>query len=387
MDQQQLHFRLASFYFAYFLMLGGIAPFFSLYLNKLGFSGVQIGILLALMPLARVVAPPAWAWLADHQGSRRPLVRMTTAAAAVSCAGFLFAKSFAGLFVVILLLNVFWCAALPLVEATTMAHLRGRLGDYGRIRVWGSVSFMLSVIVLGQILDYTGILWLPVMLLTLFTVNAMAAWILPVDRAHAHHEEHVPMREILRRPEVLALFAACFLMALAHGPYNTFYSIHLVEHGYSQSAVGWMWAVSVLAEIVVFLLMPRLLRRFSIPAIMSFSLGCAVVRFLIIGWLTQSTLLMALAQTMHAATFGAHHAAALAAIHHFFRGRTQSRGQALYTSFGFGAGGVLGGLASGWLWQHTSPAVTFSCASGVALIALLVVASRLRSVSPARVAA
>jgi len=384
MDQQQLHFRLASFYFAYFLMLGGIAPFFSLYLNKLGFSGVQIGILLALMPLARVVAPPAWAWLADHQGSRRPLVRMTTAAAAVSCAGFLFAKSFAALFVVILLLNVFWCAALPLVEATTMAHLKGRLGDYGRIRVWGSVSFMLSVVVLGQLLDFTGILWLPVMLVALFTVNVMAAWILPVDRSHAHHEEHVPLREILRRPEVLALFAACFLMALAHGPYNTFYSIHLVEHGYSKSAVGWMWAVSVLAEIVVFLLMPRLLRRFSIPAIMSFSLGCAVVRFLIVGWLAQSTLLMALAQTMHAATFGAHHAAALAAIHHFFRGRTQSRGQALYTSFGFGAGGVLGGLASGWLWQHTSPAVTFTCASGVALIALLVVASRLRSVAPAR---
>jgi PPP family 3-phenylpropionic acid transporter len=383
MNQQQLHFRLASVYFAYFLMLGGIAPFFSLYLNKLGFSGVQIGILLALMPLARVVAPPAWAWLADHQGSRRPLVRITTAAAAVSCAGFLFAKSFAALFVVIVLLNVFWCAALPLVEATTMAHLKGRLGDYGRIRVWGSVSFVLSVVALGQILDRTGILWLPVMLLALFTVNAMAAWILPVDRAHAHHEEHAPLRETLRRPEVLALFAACFLMAAAHGPYNTFYSIHLVEHGYSKSAVGWMWAVSVLAEIVVFLLMPRLLRRFSIPAIMSFSLGCAVVRFLMVGWFTQYVVLTALAQTMHAATFGAHHAAALAAIHQFFRGRTQSRGQALYTSFGFGAGGVLGGLASGWLWQHTSPAVTFSCASGVALIALLVVASRLRSVAPA----
>jgi len=215
----------------------------------------------------------------------------------------------------------------------------------------------------------------------------MAAWILPVDRAHAHHEEHAPLVETLRRPEVLALFAACFLMAAAHGPYNTFYSIHLVEHGYSKSAVGWMWALSVLAEIMVFLLMPRLLRRFSIPAIMSFSLGCAVVRFLIVGWFTQYVVLTALAQTMHAATFGAHHAAALAAIHQFFRGRTQSRGQALYTSFGFGAGGVLGGLASGWLWQHTSPAVTFSCASGVALIALLVVASRLRMVAPAHAAA
>jgi PPP family 3-phenylpropionic acid transporter len=210
--------------------------------------------------------------------------------------------------------------------------------------------------------------------------------VLPVDRAQHHHEEHTPMREILRRPEVRALFAACFLMALAHGPYNTFYSIHLVEQGYSKSALGWMWAVSVVAEIFVFLLMPGLLKRFSIPMIMSFSLGCAVVRFLLIGWLPQSTALMVLAQTMHAATFGAHHAAALAAIHQFFRGRTQSRGQALYTSLGFGAGGVLGGLASGWLWQHTNAAVTFSCASGVALIALLVVAGRLRMTSPARAA-
>src|SRR6185369_16170155 len=97
-------------------------------------------------------------------------------AAAVSCAGLLFAKSFTALFVVILVLNIFWCAGLPLVEATTMAYLRWRLGDYGRIRVWGSVSFMMSVVVLGQILDRTGIAILPLILVVLFTVNALAAW-------------------------------------------------------------------------------------------------------------------------------------------------------------------------------------------------------------------
>jgi len=182
MNQKQLHFRLGGFYFVYFLMLGGVAPYFSLYLRKLAFDGVEIGTLLALMPLARVFAPNAWAWIADHQGQRRPLVRMTTAAAALSCAGLLLAKSFGGLFVVILVLNIFWCAALPLVEATTMGHLKGRLGDYGRIRVWGSISFVISVVLLGQILDRTGILWLPVMLVTLFALCALAAWALPVDQ-------------------------------------------------------------------------------------------------------------------------------------------------------------------------------------------------------------
>lgn len=384
MTPKRLHRRLASFYFVYFLMLGGIAPYFSLYLKKLGFSGVQIGTLLALMPLARLFAPNAWAWIADHQGKRRPLVRLTTAAAAVSCAGLLFAKTFGWLLFVIVVLNVFWCAALPLVEATTMAHLKGRLGDYGRIRVWGSLSFVISVVVLGQILDSTGILCLPLMLLVLFTMNALAAWILPVDQPPPHHEDHLPLGQIVRRPEVVALFSACFLMALAHGPYNTFFSIQLVENGYSKGWVGWLWAVSVLAEVGVFLLMPRLMRRFSIPAIISFSLGCAVVRFLLIGWAAHSVVLMVLAQSMHAATFGAHHAAALAAIHQFFRGRTQARGQALYTSIGFGAGGAIGGFVSGWLWEHANPALTFTFGAAAALVALLVVAARLRTVTLTR---
>jgi PPP family 3-phenylpropionic acid transporter len=387
MNQQQLHFRLSSFYFVYFLMLGGIAPYFSLYLRKLGFSGVQIGTLLALMPLARVFAPTAWAWLADHQGSRRPLVRLSTAAAALACCGLLVAKSFGALFIVILLLNVFWCAALPLVEATTMGHLKGRLGDYGRIRVWGSVSFVISVVVLGQILDRTSILWLPALLVLLFSLNAAAAWALPVDRAAPHHEEHAGLRQIMRRPEVVALFIACFMMAVAHGPYNTFYSIHLVETGYSKASVGWFWALSVIAEIAVFLAMPRLLQRFTIPSIIVFSLGCAVLRFLIIGWLADNTVLMAFAQIMHAATFGAHHAAALAAIHQFFRGRTQSRGQALYTSLGFGAGGVVGGFLSGWLWETAGAGVTFSFAAGAALVAMWVVAVRMRPAALTRAAA
>jgi PPP family 3-phenylpropionic acid transporter len=386
MTPRQLHVRLAAFYFAYFLMLGGYAPYFSVYLKRAGFDPVEIGILLALAPATRIFAPTLWAWIADHHGHRRLLVRLTSAAAAVTCAGLLFAERFGTLFTVLLMLNVFWSAALPLVEATTFGHLRGRLGDYGRIRVWGSVSFVLAVVLSGALLDRTGILWLPAVLLALFSLNALAAWALPRDLASAHHEEHAPLAETLRRPEVMALFAACFLMSAAHGPYNTFFSIHLVDHGYSKSAVGWLWAVSVLAEIGLFLVMPRLMLRFSVPAIIAASLGCAVPRFLMIGWLVESAPAMVLAQCLHAATFGAHHAAALAAIHHFFRGRYQARGQALYTALGFGAGGAVGGLASGWLWEQAGPELTFSCAALAALLALGVVAARLRPSTLARAA-
>jgi PPP family 3-phenylpropionic acid transporter len=378
MSGQQFYLRLSAFYFVYFLMLGAFAPFFGVYLKALGLSSFQIGVLLGIVPVVRAVFPALWGWLADHQGQRRHLVRLTTAAAALACAGLLLVRSFGWLAAVLFVLNVFWCASLPLVEATTFGLLGGRLGDYGRIRVWGSLSFVIAVLAVGPALDRAGVAILPGVLLGLFTLMAGAAWLLPADHAGPHHAEHVPLRDVLRRPEVIALFAACFLMSLAHGPYNNFYSIHLVDEGYSKTTVSWLWTLSVVAEVGVFLWMPHILRRASIAAVIAFSLGCAVLRFLVIGWLVRAPAALAAAQLLHAATFGAHHAAALAAVHHFFRGRHQARGQALYTALGFGAGGAAGAFASGWLWDHAGPGLTFTFGAAAALLALVVVLARLR---------
>ena len=106
--------------------------------------------------------------------------------------------------------------------------------------------------------------------------------------------------------------------------------------------------------------MPWLMRRFSLPQILAVSLACAVLRFLLIGWGVDVLALILLAQTLHAITFGAFHAAAVALVHHFFAGRHQARGQALYGSLTYGAGGMLGGLASGPLWQHWGAAAMYS---------------------------
>lgn len=378
LNDSQLRFRLSLFYFVYFAMLGAYAPYFGLYLERLGFEPQQIGLLLGLVPVVRTVFPTLWAWLADHHGNRRALIKWTTVGATLASAALLLGDSFGWLLLTLFVLNVFWCAALPLAEASTFGHLRGRMGDYGRIRVWGSLSFILVVVALGPLLDWTGIEILPWALLLLFAAMAAAAWLLPPDREVAHAAGHAPLGEILLRKEVLVLFAACFFMSLAHGPYNGFYSIYLVANGYSKTAVGALWAVSVIAEILVFLWMPRILARYSIPTVIGFSLLCAVVRFAVIGWAVQFPAIITAAQLLHAATFGAHHAAALAAVHRIFQGRYQARGQALYSGVGFGAGGALGVFASGWLWTHAGPGWTFTCGAAAALVAWVLVAGRLR---------
>jgi PPP family 3-phenylpropionic acid transporter len=172
----------------------------------------------------------------------------------------------------------------------------------------------------------------------------------------------------------VALLAGFFLMQVAHGPYNAFYSIHLAEAGYSKTAIGWFWSLGVLAEIVMFLWLPRLMRAFSLDRILLFSFGCAFVRFLMIAWGVGSPAILVVAQLMHAVTFGAFHSAGVAVIHRIFRGRNQARGQALYTSLGYGMGGTFGTLAAGYAWEAWGATWTFSVAAFAALAAFLVVA-------------
>ena len=179
--------------------------------------------------------------------------------------------------------------------------------------------------------------------------------------------EPEPVWTILRRPEVAALLGACFLMNLAHGPLYAFFSLYLVDHGYSKAAVGWMWSIGVVAEIIVFLLMPALMRRYTLSAILLACFAATAARFLMIGWGVDSAPILFAAQLLHGLSFGAYHAAAVTAIHRWFQGAHQVRGQAIYLSVSFGAGGVLGSALSGLSWDSIGPAWTFSFAAFAAL--------------------
>jgi PPP family 3-phenylpropionic acid transporter len=229
------------------------------------------------------------------------------------------------------------------------------------------------VVGLGYAFDYIAIAWL----LWAGVVCELGILIFSRQIPHievlAHHTDHQPIKQIVMQPRVLALLSACFLMSVAHGAYYTFYSIYLVEHGYAKSAVGGLWALGVICEIGVFFLMPWLARRFGYTRILLFSFGLAVIRFTLIGWAVDFLLLLLVAQMLHAATFGAYHAASVGLIHEFFQGRHQSKGQALFGSLTYGAGGVLGGMASGPIWQHYGASVLYSCSAGVALIGLLLI--------------
>jgi PPP family 3-phenylpropionic acid transporter len=366
-----LYWQLAGFYFFYFAYLGAFAPYFSLYLDSLGYGAAAIAMLLALPQVMRIFAPHLWGLLADRTSQRVRIVYLTGAAGTLCYLGVFAANAWAWLFACIALWSFFWSAALPLMESATLDHLGSRSAQYGRIRLWGSLGFIAAVVGVGALLDIVPMaVLLPVVGAAMAGI-LLVTWRVPEPRRDVRATQSAPIAHVLRSREVIGLIGACFMMAVAHGPYYTFFSLHLAAQSYSKTAIGWMWAVGVIAEIAVFAGLPWLNRRFSPRALLIASLAIAAVRFVLIGWAAQFAAILFAAQLMHAATFGVFHAAALVSVHRLFQGPNQARGQAVYSSLCYGLGGTLGGLGSGIAWEWLGPALTFGAASLCALLGIL----------------
>lgn len=376
------YWRLSAYYFFYFGFVGAFSPYFTLYLQSLQFTAADIAILMSLMQVMRILAPNLWGWLAERVGVPVLIVRLSAVASLTGFGLFFLTAEFAGIFVGMALMAFFWSAALPLIESVTFSHLGDQGHRYASIRVWGSVGFIVAVLGIGHALEdlqITATLWMTALVLAGIV---LCAFLVPDTAPPAVQRVPMSLRQVLARAEVRALLGACFFMSAAHGALYVFYSIHLVDNGYGKAFVGWMWTLGVVAEIVVFLFMPRLIKRYTLRAMLLVSFAAAVLRFLLIGWGVGNFALLVLAQLLHGATFGAYHAAAIAAINQWFPGKLQSRGQALYGSLSFGAGGMFGGLLSGLTWDAIGSAWTYSLGSAFALAGLLWLIKGWRPVLP-----
>lgn len=374
------YWRLSGFYFFHFAVIGAFVPYWTLYLQSLSFSALQIGILMSLLLVTRIFAPAVWGWLADHTGRRMMVVQFAALGGFVSFIGFFFGQSFAWIFMAMLLMSFCWSAALPLIEAVTLSHLRDKTDRYGQIRSWGSVGFILAVVGVGYLLDRVGIIWLLWVVLVLKLGILVFSRSVPESEVIGERVDQESMRQLCQRPEVLAFLFSSLLMIFAHGVYYTFFSIYLVEHGYDKGFVGWLWAIGVICEIGVFFLMPWMMRRFSLKIILMFSFACAVLRFLMIGWGVEWVAVIVCAQVLHAATYGAHHVAAMMLVHRFFQGRHQAKGQTIYTSVSYGLGGTLGAILSGSAWDNLGAETTFTISAVSALLGMILVAWKVKMI-------
>ena len=369
-------FAFGSVSFAYFAYAGLFGTYAPLWFQSLGFSTLAIGVLASVQSATRLFSPYAWGWLADHTGQRTRLLRVAVALALTVALGLFVSPAYGWMVGVTLALFVCTAGVVPISEAA-LAHLVSRgqtldAGRYGRVRVWGSIGFILAVVGSGVLLQGLGVGRFPVLVVALLALLLAAALRLPVVVEAAHGSEAAPgALAVLREPVVAWFFAGVFFTVLAHTSLYAFFSLYLVSLGYTKSAVGLVWAVGVLAEVAWFWFQGAWLARLSTHAWLLIAAAVSVVRFGTTAAFGASPALLVLAQCLHAITFAAQHSSCVAVLNRHFPGRLRGRGQALYTVLGYGASGVIGGVAGGALSQAHGFAAVFWAASAAAAVATL----------------
>ena len=369
----KLHQRLSRFYFVYYFFVGAFVPYWGLYLKSEQFTAADIGILMSLFQISRIFAPNFWGWLADHTGKRAQWIQLTAFLGLCGFTAVFWAHGFYWLFFVMAALSLFTSSTLPLAESLTLAHLATTNGHYSRIRMWGSLGFIVASVILGYFIDFAGIRSLLWFLLIVQMVLLMLSRTLPDPKVVQHAHDQFSIWQVIKQPNVIALLVGCSLMVTAHGVLYNFYSIYLSDHGYSKGLIGLLWSVGVICEIGIFMLMPKIMQHYSLKTILLISLALAVFRFCLIGFAIDNIWLLVLAQTLHAATFGSFHAASVEVITQFFNGRHQAKGQAMYNSVAYGIGGTIGGVAGGYALQYLGGQKTFMLAAIFPLIGILVI--------------
>lgn len=357
------YWRLSILYFVYFALVGVISPYWPVYLNAIGFSGNQIGLIIALPMLTRIAAPSVWGWLADRSGRYLQVVRIGSLAAFIAFTGLFFVSGFWGVVLFTCVFTFFWNAILPQIEVITLDCLKDNSHFYSYIRLWGSIGFIVAVVALGvafEVMSAHSMLWIIWGLLAGILLST-----LPLPQT-----EHVAKKTqsgesflaSLFTPQTASFFIASIFLHVSHGGFYGFYSLYLLQYDYSSTFVGVLWAIGVVAEIIIFIKVPAIFRRFSLKACLVFSIVIAALRWWIVAQFPQSAWLIIFAQALHAFTFGLAHAVAMEYLRTSFPAQVKGRAQALYSALCFGAGGAIGAYVSGILWSF-DPAWCFYAAS------------------------
>ncbi|MBT3310351.1 MAG: MFS transporter [Gammaproteobacteria bacterium] len=366
------YFRLSGFYLFYFATLGVLIPYWSPYLESLGFTIMEIGELTAILAATKIVAPNIWGWWADRRGEHLLIVRFASLASIIAFAGVFLGSGYWWMALIIALFSFFWNASLPQFEAVTLNHLGKSVERYSSIRLWGSVGFIVTVAALGPLLEWQGVWLVPLALILLMVGIWLSSLLIPAVPDPEHEHPHISLRSVLGRPVVVALLLVAFLNQAAHGTYYTFFTLYLESFGHDKGVIGMIWALSVGAEVAAFTLMARWMPRFGERNLLLVSLFLGTLRWLLTALFPQSLELMFLVQMLHAASFGVIHAVSIHMIHDLFRGKLQGRGQALYSSVSFGVGGVVGSLLGGIVWTQLGAEAIFLFSALLSAVALWV---------------
>jgi MFS transporter, PPP family, 3-phenylpropionic acid transporter len=317
-------------------------PFLPLWLAVKGLAVSEIATVVAAMMAVRVIGAPFFSWLADHSGNRILVIRSCAILALIAYCLLPFTNGFGQILLVAMAAGLFFAPVFPLTEGFSVDASAAYGLDYGRIRLWASVSFLTGSLLSGAlliILPHSATVWL---IAGAQCFNVIATLLLPPEpkKFAEHHVQTLDFMGALKflfaSRFTVFLFAASLANA-SHAMMYSFSSVHWTSLGFSTLTIGLLWACAVVSEVGLFAFSNRIIERLGSPLLLCVGLGGGVVRWTGMAFAT-GPIMFGVLQALHAISFAAAHLALM----HFIRlnvpSKLRNTAQGLYAAL---AGGVL----------------------------------------------
>lgn len=369
--------RLSSNYFFYFALLGLTLPYLSIFLDGHGFNSRQVGEILAIITATKIIAPSLWAMLADKSQKPLLIIKIGAFLALISFSGLYWFTLYWPITLSLSLFTLFWTAILPQLEVHTLNSIKRSNKIYARIRLWGSIGFITLAVLAGEIISrfgYQNFISLGVFILAGLFLSSLLLKGGHKQKAQKKLENvTTSIIDKIKHKHFISFLSASLLLQISFGPYYSFFALFLRDLQYSGLAIGLFISLGVLAEILAFIYMGALFKRFSLHSLLVFSLLITSLRWALMPLVADNVFLLAINQLSHAASFAVYHSASMKFISSHFTRAQQSRAQGIYLGGVFGVGGAIGAYLSGLLWLDGEGATnTFFLAGISALLAAIV---------------
>ncbi len=374
-----IHFRhpirvLKTCYFCHFVYLGTMVAFMPVYLAHLGFDKSQIGTLFSGMAVSRIISALFMSFIADKFQNRKRVLFVAIAGTFLGLTGLLVSRTYPQLMINLFIIGLFVGPVIPMLDATTIDQLGEKYYKFGRIRLYGTLSFGFATLGLGYLIKAFTPHSIIVVLLASYGCMLLMTPVLPDSQVKGQMQ--FSYRElkshVLRRRIVLFLLTG-FLFNLAFTAYNIFFSLHLKTIGYSSATIGFAWLLSTLAEAGYFFIAPTISRRFPPETLILIAYIATGFRWLLMGWSSSLTAILLL-QTIHAISFGGFYAALVNFVRENFPPELRTTAQSLMLMVNFGLAIILGASFSGWIFEKFGGFMLFNLAGWLTLIAAAIFA-------------
>lgn len=345
---------LALSYFTYFFSYGIYLPFWSVWLKGEGIPPETIGILLGAGLVARFLGSLLIAPRVKDPSYLITALRLLALLSLAFAVGFCFGNGWAWLMLVIAGFNLFFSPLVPLTDALAATWQRQITLDYGRVRLWGSLAFVIGSALTGKLVSVWGhnaiLFALLVSMLAMLVGMLLKPSVLPQGEVRAQNEPSRSWRELLSEGPVWRFLLCVTLLQGAHAGYYSFASIYWEEAGYSASTIGYLWSLGVVAEVVIFASSNFLFRRWNARNLLLLSAVCGMLRWGLMASTTEIGWLL-LVQVLHCGTFTVCHLAAMRFIA-ARQGAEVIRLQAVYSALAMGGGIAVMTVVAGFLFEH-----------------------------------